>query len=102
MNADYSAWKHGVIGLTKALAIELGLRGMTNMTANASGKTFQMYLLHALRLSHPESRPFLPDAASGATASRRISSCPGHAFCTRCNLSSQLGLACGFRLDRLD
>lgn len=35
MNADYAASKHGVIGLTKALAIELGLLGMTGITANA-------------------------------------------------------------------
>jgi NAD(P)-dependent dehydrogenase (short-subunit alcohol dehydrogenase family) len=35
MNADYSASKHGVIGLTKALAIELGLLGLNGITANA-------------------------------------------------------------------
>lgn len=35
MNADYSASKHGVIGLTKALAMELCLLGLTGITANA-------------------------------------------------------------------
>ncbi len=35
MNADYAASKHGVIGLTKALAIEIGLLGMHGITANA-------------------------------------------------------------------
>jgi NAD(P)-dependent dehydrogenase (short-subunit alcohol dehydrogenase family) len=35
MNADYSASKHGVIGLTKALALELGLLRMDGITANA-------------------------------------------------------------------
>ena len=35
MNSDYSASKHGVIGLTKALAMELGLFGMNEITANA-------------------------------------------------------------------
>jgi len=35
MNADYAASKHGVIGLTKALALELGLLGMNGITANA-------------------------------------------------------------------
>jgi NAD(P)-dependent dehydrogenase (short-subunit alcohol dehydrogenase family) len=35
MNADYAASKHGVIGLTKALALELGLLGMSGITANA-------------------------------------------------------------------
>jgi len=35
MNADYAASKHGVIGLTKALALELGLLGMGGITANA-------------------------------------------------------------------
>jgi NAD(P)-dependent dehydrogenase (short-subunit alcohol dehydrogenase family) len=35
MNADYSASKHGVIGLTKALAIELALLGLNGITANA-------------------------------------------------------------------
>ncbi len=35
MNADYSASKHGVIGLTKAVAIELGMLRMNGITANA-------------------------------------------------------------------
>lgn len=35
MNADYSASKHGVIGLTKTVAIELGLLGLNGITANA-------------------------------------------------------------------
>jgi len=35
MNADYAASKHGVIGLTKALALELGLLGLNGITANA-------------------------------------------------------------------
>lgn len=35
MNADYAASKHGVIGLTKALALELGLLGKNGITANA-------------------------------------------------------------------
>lgn len=35
MNADYSASKHGVIGLTKALALELGALGLGMITANA-------------------------------------------------------------------
>jgi NAD(P)-dependent dehydrogenase (short-subunit alcohol dehydrogenase family) len=35
MNADYSASKHGVIGLTKAPALELGLLRMDGITANA-------------------------------------------------------------------
>ncbi|HSQ00312.1 MAG TPA: SDR family NAD(P)-dependent oxidoreductase [Candidatus Dormibacteraeota bacterium] len=35
MNADYAASKHGVIGLTKALALELGLLRMDGITANA-------------------------------------------------------------------
>ncbi|ACL05845.1 3-Oxoacyl (acyl-carrier protein) reductase [Desulfatibacillum aliphaticivorans] len=35
MNADYSASKHAVIGMTKALAIELGLLGLNGITANS-------------------------------------------------------------------
>jgi len=35
MNADYAASKHGVIGLTKALALELGILGKNGVTANA-------------------------------------------------------------------
>ena len=35
MNADYSASKHGVIGLTKALALELGALGLGMVTSNA-------------------------------------------------------------------
>ena len=35
MNSDYAASKHGVIGLTKALALELGLLGLNGITANA-------------------------------------------------------------------
>jgi len=35
MNSDYAASKHGVIGLTKALALELGLLGKNGITANA-------------------------------------------------------------------
>lgn len=35
MNADYSASKHGVVGLTKALALELGFLRMNGITANA-------------------------------------------------------------------
>lgn len=34
LNADYSASKFGVIGLTKALALELGLMGLNGITAN--------------------------------------------------------------------
>lgn len=35
MNSDYAASKHGVIGLTKALALELGILGKNGITANA-------------------------------------------------------------------
>ncbi len=35
MNSDYAASKHGVIGLTKALALELGILGKNGVTANA-------------------------------------------------------------------
>lgn len=35
MNADYAASKHAVIGLTKAVALELGLLRMSGITANA-------------------------------------------------------------------
>jgi len=35
MNADYSASKHGVIGLAKALALELGALGLGMITSNA-------------------------------------------------------------------
>lgn len=35
MNSDYAASKHGVIGLTKALALELGMLGKNGITANA-------------------------------------------------------------------
>lgn len=35
MNADYAASKHGVIGLTKALALEIGILGKNGITANA-------------------------------------------------------------------
>ena len=35
LNADYSASKHGVIGLTKALALELGLLGAHSITSNS-------------------------------------------------------------------
>lgn len=35
LNADYAASKHGVIGLTKALALELGVLGLNGITANA-------------------------------------------------------------------
>ena len=35
LNADYSVSKHGVIGLTKTLALELGLLGLNGITANA-------------------------------------------------------------------
>lgn len=35
MNADYAASKHGVIGLTKALAMELGMLRMNGITANS-------------------------------------------------------------------
>jgi len=35
MNADYAASKHGVIGLTKALALEIGILGKNGVTANA-------------------------------------------------------------------
>lgn len=35
MNADYAASKHAVIGLTKALALELGMLRMYGVTANA-------------------------------------------------------------------
>jgi len=34
LNSDYAASKHGVIGLTKALALELGLLGKHGITAN--------------------------------------------------------------------
>ena len=34
LNSDYAASKHGVIGLTKALALELGLLGKHGVTAN--------------------------------------------------------------------
>ncbi|PCJ70621.1 MAG: hypothetical protein COA62_08615 [Rhodobiaceae bacterium] len=35
LNSDYSASKHGVIGLTKALALELGILRKNGITANA-------------------------------------------------------------------
>lgn len=35
MNSDYAASKHGVIGLTKALALELGMLKKNGVTANA-------------------------------------------------------------------
>lgn len=35
MNADYAASKHGVIGLTKTLALELGILNKPGVTANA-------------------------------------------------------------------
>jgi NAD(P)-dependent dehydrogenase (short-subunit alcohol dehydrogenase family) len=35
MNADYSASKHGVIGLAKSLALELGFLGLNGITSNA-------------------------------------------------------------------
>ncbi|MBV1934886.1 MAG: SDR family oxidoreductase, partial [Parvibaculaceae bacterium] len=35
LNSDYSASKHGVIGLTKALALELGILKKDGITANA-------------------------------------------------------------------
>ncbi|PZQ62439.1 MAG: hypothetical protein DI570_10705 [Phenylobacterium zucineum] len=35
LNSDYAASKHGVIGLTKALALELGILGKHGVTANA-------------------------------------------------------------------
>ena len=34
LNSDYAASKHGVIGLTKALALELGILGKQGVTAN--------------------------------------------------------------------
>jgi NAD(P)-dependent dehydrogenase (short-subunit alcohol dehydrogenase family) len=34
-NSDYAASKHGVIGLTKTLALELGMLGKNGVTANA-------------------------------------------------------------------
>lgn len=34
LNGDYASSKHGVIGLTKTLAIELGILGKTGVTAN--------------------------------------------------------------------
>ena len=35
LNSDYAASKHGVIGLTKTVAIELGILGKNGVTANA-------------------------------------------------------------------
>ncbi len=35
LNSDYAASKHGVIGLTKALALELGMLGKHGVTVNA-------------------------------------------------------------------
>jgi NAD(P)-dependent dehydrogenase (short-subunit alcohol dehydrogenase family) len=35
MNSDYAASKHGVIGLTKAVALELGILRKNGITANA-------------------------------------------------------------------
>ena len=35
VNSDYAASKHGVIGLAKAVAIEMGLLGLKGITANA-------------------------------------------------------------------
>jgi len=35
MNADYAASKHGINGLTKALALELGILRKDGITANA-------------------------------------------------------------------
>jgi NAD(P)-dependent dehydrogenase (short-subunit alcohol dehydrogenase family) len=35
LNSDYAASKHGVIGLTKAIALEMGLLGLKGITANA-------------------------------------------------------------------
>jgi NAD(P)-dependent dehydrogenase (short-subunit alcohol dehydrogenase family) len=35
LNSDYAASKHGVIGLTKTIAIELGMLGKNGVTANA-------------------------------------------------------------------
>lgn len=59
MNADYAASKHGVIGLTKTIALEMGFLGLTGITSNAicPGNT-QTPMINAI-IDHV--KPLLPN-----------------------------------------
>lgn len=78
MNSDYAASKHGVIGLTKALALELGILGKNGVTANAlcPGTTdtpmmdeITDHMLPGTRLSR---EAFLKKAVTSKSIQRRL------------------------------